>query len=101
VRAVGEHPDRRGVFADAVDPAGEMEFGAERGLEEAVEDLGVAESRSFAPLLGGDRRRVSGGRGRRRGRADRRDQDDREQSSNGGGRVQFFTTTVAPTATRL
>ena len=34
--AVGEHPHRHVVFPDAVDPAGEMKFGAERGLEKAV-----------------------------------------------------------------
>ena len=37
VDAVGEHAHRPVVFADAVDPAGEMVFGAEGGLEEAVE----------------------------------------------------------------
>ena len=42
--AVGEHPHRHVVFADAVDPAGEMEFGAERSLEETFGDLGVGEA---------------------------------------------------------
>ena len=38
--AVGEHPHRHVVFPDAVDPAGQMIFGAERGLEKSVDDLG-------------------------------------------------------------
>jgi len=36
--AVGEHPHRRVVFADPVDAAGEMIFGAERGLEKALDE---------------------------------------------------------------
>ena len=36
-------PDRPVVFADAVDAAGDVEFGAERDLEESVDDLGVGE----------------------------------------------------------
>ena len=41
--AVGEHPHRPVIFADAVDAAGEMIFGAERGLQKAFDDLAVGE----------------------------------------------------------
>ena len=40
---VDEHAHRLVVLADAIDAAGQMEFGAERDLEEAVGDLGVGE----------------------------------------------------------
>ncbi len=36
-------PHRAVIFADTVDAAGDMEFGAEGNLEEAVDDLGVGE----------------------------------------------------------
>ncbi len=51
---VDEHLHRPVVFADAVDTAGDVEFGAERHLEEAVEDLGVGER--SAARSNGDRR---------------------------------------------
>ena len=41
--AVGKHPHRPVIFADAVDAAGEMIFGAERGLQKAFDDLAVGE----------------------------------------------------------
>lgn len=41
--AVGENAHRRIVFADAVDSSCEVVFGAERGLQEAVDDLTVGE----------------------------------------------------------
>ena len=41
--AVGKHPHRPVIFADAVDAAREMIFGAERGLQKAVDDLAVGE----------------------------------------------------------
>ena len=44
--AVGEHPHRPVIFADAVDAAGEMIFGAERGLQKAFDDLAVGEDSS-------------------------------------------------------
>ncbi len=41
--AVGKHPHRPVIFADAVDAAGEMIFGAERGLQKTFDDLVVGE----------------------------------------------------------
>src|SRR6185437_4041471 len=46
--AGGEYPHRPVVFPDAVDPAGEMIFGAERGLEKSVCYLAVGEGRPFS-----------------------------------------------------
>ena len=59
VRAVafGEHPHWRVVFPDAVDAAGEMIFGAERGLEKPFDDLTVGEDLLLGALAlcdGGD-----------------------------------------------
>ena len=59
--AVGEHPHRPVVFADAVDAAGEMIFGAERGLQKAFDDLAVGEDLLLGALAlrdGGNFRRM-------------------------------------------
>ena len=60
--AVGEHPHRRVVFADAVDAAGEMIFGAERGLQKAFDDLAVGEDLLLGALALRDRGNFGGGR---------------------------------------
>ena len=52
--ALGEDPHRHVVFPDAVDPAGQMEFGAEGGLEKPFDDLGVGEGLLFGALARGD-----------------------------------------------
>jgi hypothetical protein len=52
--AVGEHPHRHIVFPDAVDPSGEMIFGAKGGFEKSVRDLGVGETLLFRALARGD-----------------------------------------------
>ena len=52
--AFGEHAHRRDIFADAVDPAGELEFRAEGGLEKALDDLGVGETFLLRALARGD-----------------------------------------------
>ena len=54
IGAVGEHPHRPVVFPDAVDPAGQMIFGAERGLEKSVDDFAVGESLLLGALARGD-----------------------------------------------
>ena len=46
--------------ADAIDPAGQMEFGAEGGLEKSVDDFAVGESLPLGALARGDGR-VFGG----------------------------------------
>ena len=81
--AVGEHPHRHVVFPDAVDPAGQMIFGAERGLEKSVGDLAVGEGLLFRALARGDGGNFGGG-GRRPGKAVERDggQGDREYSGS-------------------
>jgi hypothetical protein len=48
--AGGEDPHRHVVFSDAIDPAGEMIFGAERGLEESVCYLAVGEGLPLGAL---------------------------------------------------
>jgi hypothetical protein len=50
VAAIGEHPHRHVVFPDPIDPAGEMIFGAERGLEESFRYLAVGESLPLGTL---------------------------------------------------
>ena len=57
-RSVGEHAHRHLIFADAVDPAGEMILGAERGLEKSVDDLAVGEGLLFGALARRDRRNL-------------------------------------------
>ena len=57
--------DRPVVFADAVDAAGDVEFGAERDLEEAVDDFGVGEALALGRAAVGDLGVL--GRGGRRG----------------------------------
>ncbi len=52
--AVGEYPHRHVVFPDAVDPAGQMVFGPEGGLEESLGYLGVGEGLFFRALARGD-----------------------------------------------
>ena len=47
-------PDRAVIFADAVDAAGDMEFGAERDLEKAVDDFGVGEILALGRAALGD-----------------------------------------------
>ena len=42
------------VFPDAVDPAGEMIFGAERGLEKAIDDFAIGEGLLLGALTRGD-----------------------------------------------
>jgi hypothetical protein len=76
-----------------------MKFGAERDPEKSIDDLRVGE-RGLLPVLRD--------RGRRRFRRERRcrwagqDGGDQQAADNPGRRPpQFFTTTVAPTATRL
>jgi hypothetical protein len=59
--AVDEHPHRVIVFPDAVDPAGQLEFGAERGLEESFRDLAVGERLLLGALARGDGRDFGGG----------------------------------------
>jgi hypothetical protein len=77
--AIGEYPHRHVVFPDAIDPAGEMIFGAERGLEKSVNDLAVGEDLPFRALTRCDGG-IFGRFGRRRDHGDECDagQDDRE-----------------------
>ena len=51
---VGIDADRLLVFADAVDAAGDMEFGAEHDPEEAVDDLFVREGLALGKTPLGD-----------------------------------------------
>ena len=53
--AVGEHAHRHLIFADAVDAAGEMIFGAERDLQKAFDDLAVGEALLLGALALRDR----------------------------------------------
>ena len=70
------------IFPDAVDAAGEMILGAERGLEEAVDDLAVGEGLLFRALTRCDRRNFGHGNGRPdHGVAGDRSQGDREHPS--------------------
>ena len=50
---VDEDADRAVVLADAVDAAGHVKFGAERDLEEAVDDLGVGEGLALGRAAAG------------------------------------------------
>jgi hypothetical protein len=66
------------IFPDAVDPSGEMILGAERGLEEAVDDLAVGKRFLFRALalrdggnFGRRKRRPDDGRKRDAGQNDR------------------------------
>ena len=54
IGAGGEYPHRPVIFADAIDPAGQMKFGAERGLEKPVGDFAVGESLLLGALARGD-----------------------------------------------
>ena len=54
--AFGEDAHRRDIFADAVDPAGELELRAESGLEKTFDDLGVGEALLLCALARGDGR---------------------------------------------
>ena len=51
---VGKHPHRHVVFSDPVDPAGQLIFGAERGLEKSFGDLAVGEDFLLGALARGD-----------------------------------------------
>ena len=52
--AFDEHANRHVIFANPVDAPGEMIFGAERSLHEAVDNLGVGERFFFGALAGRD-----------------------------------------------
>ena len=69
--AVGKHPHRPVKFADAVDAAGKMVFGAERGLEEAVDDLAVGEGLFLDALALRDGGNIGEGRARHQDIAER------------------------------
>jgi hypothetical protein len=62
--AVGEYPHRSGIFPDPVDAAGELKFGAEGGLQEAVDDLAVGKVLPLGALARGDRGNFRCGRRR-------------------------------------
>lgn len=67
--AVGEHTDRSVVFADAVDPAGEVIFGAKGRFQKTFDDLAVGEGlllRVLARHDAGNIRRSRGGSCRER-----------------------------------
>ena len=64
------HPDGLVVFADAIDAPGDAHLGAERGCEEALEDLGVGEGLALGGAAFGD----FGIFGRLRERAEQRDE---------------------------
>ena len=84
--AVGEHPHRHVVFPDAVDPAGQMIFGAERGLEKAFDDFAVGKTLLLGALARGDGRNFAGG-GRGPDSAVEREagQHDRERGQDSDG----------------
>jgi hypothetical protein len=69
--AVGKHPHRPVIFADAVDAAGEMIFGAERDLQKAFDDLAVGEDLLLGALALRDGGNVGEGRARRQDFAER------------------------------
>ncbi len=100
--ALGEHPHRRIVFSDAVDPAGQVILGAEGGLEKSVGDLAVGECLLFSALTRCNRRNFSR-RNWRPGTALERDagQSDREYPQQQGSIVYAHradaAATVAPT----
>jgi hypothetical protein len=58
--ALGEDAYRKLVFADAVDAAGEVIFGAEGGLEKTVDDLAIGEALLLGALARGHGRRFAG-----------------------------------------
>jgi hypothetical protein len=62
--AVGEHPYGPGIFPDPVDAPGQLKFGAERGLQEAVDDLAVGKALLLGALARGDRGNFRCGRRR-------------------------------------
>ena len=68
--AVGEHPHRRLVFADAVDAPGKMIFGAEGGLQKALDDLAVGEDLLLGALALRDCRNFRDRRRRHQGFAE-------------------------------
>jgi hypothetical protein len=45
--AVGEHPYRHHIFADAVNPAGQMIFGTEGGFQKTFDDLSIGKKLLF------------------------------------------------------
>ena len=59
--AVGKHPHRHFVFADAVDAAGKMILGAERDLQKALDDLAVGEDLLLVALALRRRGMIAGG----------------------------------------
>ena len=69
--AIGEHPHRRLVLSNAVDPAGEMVLGAERGLHKSFDDLAVGERLFFNALARCDSGDFRGCRWRRDDAAER------------------------------
>ena len=70
--AVGIHPHRPVIFANAVDAACKMIFGAERDLQKAFDDLAVGESFFLGALALRDGGIVRGGRARQEDLAERR-----------------------------
>ena len=60
------HPHRAIELANAVHRASEMQFGAERGLEESVGDLGVGERLALGRAPAADLVMLGGGRNDRR-----------------------------------
>ena len=68
--AVGEHPHRRLVFADAVDAPGKMIFRAEGDLQKAFDDLAVGEDLLLGALALRDCRNFRDRRRRHRGFAE-------------------------------
>jgi hypothetical protein len=78
-RAIGEHAHRNIVFPDAIDPAGQMVFGAEGGFQEPVDDFTVGERFLLSALTRRDRRDF----GRNRLRPDHRIACDCRQSARG------------------
>ena len=79
--AVGKHPHRPVIFADAVDAAGEMIFGAECDLQKAFDDLAVGEDLLLGALALRDGRDVRESRARQKGFAERDGAKGRRQRS--------------------
>jgi hypothetical protein len=98
--APGEHTDWPNKPPDAIDPARQMIFGAEGGLEKTLNDLGVGKISFLRALTFCDIGNLRPGQCPRRkaDECDRRKQACRDRRQ---ARAQFFTTTVAPTKTRL
>jgi hypothetical protein len=78
--AVGEYPDRRNIFPDPVDPAGQLEFGTKGGLQEPLDDLAIGEIFLLGTLARGDRGNFRCGRPGNEGAEREAGEGDRECS---------------------